>query len=819
MARVNQRTAAMATAGRRGTQAIAAGRRVGVTVLFVLLLALLCSAVAQAAPGALDTTFGLGGETQVPFPGLARAGALALTPDGGSVVAGFDVVPGCGCNEYALARFTADGVLDPTFGSGGTETLGTTANIAGGVVVEPDERIVVTGTGNGDTTVDFVTERLNPDGTVDTSFGTGGTSTVDFGAKDEAFAMAQQPDGKLVIVGATGTQDANGIYTAADFAITRLNADGSLDTSFGAGGKQTVDFGGVDEAEGVAVQPDGKIVVTGFGGAGHDLVATRLNADGTVDTSFGTGGKTSINFGGTESGGAMALQPDGKILIVGATDVSGASQFAVARLTAGGALDPSFNGSGMLTLAYGPKAAAAVAVQQNGKIVVLGDGGAGQDFIVARLNPDGSQDTSFGTGGAADVDFGLDEEDGSVALQPDGKIVLAGSSGSDDANGNLVTGDFAIARLLGDPVTSGGTGGGGTGGGGTGGGGTGTGGGVAVPQPPIARLSVAPRPTCVGVPTRLDGSASTPGSGGLIVNYRFSYYETSVIGIRDTNATVLGNSATSAVTAEFPWSHEALAVSRVFVLNWVRAPAVVTLTVTVASGRTSSITAPVAFAQTSSASSAAACPPLPTGTNAPATAALPQVSVSPSQSIGAAISSQLNCNLRPGPLARPCTGDIVISTPSLPLEMQDEQDYAKEMQLKKDLAEAEAESGAGSAAVAQAKAAVDQARAAIDAILKKEEAIFNNSGFSFKVARIASVKVKPRRPYIFAAAPYRLAVGQKARLSITLDRSARNILSRYHRLRVTLSTVGIAPDGAHRVSSRTVILHTKSNRPSKKTAR
>jgi uncharacterized delta-60 repeat protein len=232
-------------------------------------------------------------------------------------------------------------------------------------------------------------------------------------------------------------------------AALALAAPADLDTTFSGDGKQTVNFGGTDSALAVAVTPDGKIVVAGSGGGGNDMVVTRLNANGSVDTSFAPpGGEAFVNFGGNDGANAMALQPDGKIVLAGSTDAVGSGDFAVARLNADGTPDTSFSGDGKLTAGFNApnETAVGVAVQQNGKIVVLGNGDANSDFVLARYNPDGSVDTGFGTGGAVAVDFGGVEFDGDVALQPDGKIVLAGSM---NANPQW---DMAFARLNGDPV-------------------------------------------------------------------------------------------------------------------------------------------------------------------------------------------------------------------------------------------------------------------------------------------------------------------------------------------------------------------------------
>ena len=280
----------------------------------------------------------------------------------------------------------------------------------------PNEQIVVTGQGNS--SQDFVTKRLNPDGSLDTSFGSSGTSVVNFGAHDQPNNMVRQPDGKLVLVGST---DAGG---TSHFAVARLNANGTPDTSFGNGGKQTIDFGGADAAYGVAIESDGKIVVAGNGDPDNEMVIARLNPNGSIDNSFGTDGEVAIDFGGASRANAVAIQADGKIVLVGSTDANG-GDFAIARLRTNGSLDPSFNGNGKLTLDYGGSApyelGLGIAIQQNGKIVVMGTGGTGFYFEVTRLLPDGSKDPGFGAGGTVSIGFGGAQFDGDVALQSDGQ--------------------------------------------------------------------------------------------------------------------------------------------------------------------------------------------------------------------------------------------------------------------------------------------------------------------------------------------------------------------------------------------------------------
>src|SRR5262245_43372278 len=194
----------------------------------------------------------------------------------------------------------------------------------------------------------------------------------------------------------------------------------------------------------VTVQPDGKAVVAGTftpsgGGTVHDFALARLNADGSLDTSFGSGGRVTLDFGLTGSNqqaAAVAVQADGKILVGGsvATNGTGAWDFALARLTAAGALDPSFGTGGLETFDFGGDDFLTGLVLQpaDGKIVLAGhsDQATAAVFVAARLNPDGSADASFGTGGTQTVSFGAFDVANAVTLQPDGKILLVGSTGS-----------------------------------------------------------------------------------------------------------------------------------------------------------------------------------------------------------------------------------------------------------------------------------------------------------------------------------------------------------------------------------------------------
>jgi uncharacterized delta-60 repeat protein len=277
---------------------------------------------------------------------------------------------------------------------------------------------------------------------LDSSFGTGGQVVTNWlipiGAMSRvarADAVVVQPNGKIVAAG-TAQYVIDNRFFRQDFALARYNVDGTLDSTFGVGGQVLTDFGGValEEGLGVALQPNGKIVVAGR--SRGDFALARYDTDGSLDGSFGTGGKVFTDFGGTlETARDVAVQPDGKIVAAGPG--------ALARYNVDGSLDSSF-GTGGKVLTGGVNA---VAVHPNGTIVAAGAaaGVGGPDFAVLRYGKDGSLDGSFGTGGIVLTDFGRDDRGHAVAIQPDGTIVVAGVTGGRPAGPED---DFVVARYL-----------------------------------------------------------------------------------------------------------------------------------------------------------------------------------------------------------------------------------------------------------------------------------------------------------------------------------------------------------------------------------
>lgn len=295
------------------------------------------------------------------------------------------------------------GTLDASFNGTGivTTPLGSGDDGARSVAVMPDGRIVVAGNGISGTRGVFAIARYNPNGSLDISLNGNGRVLAPIGTSDAgATAMTLQPDGKIIAAGFASE-------ATTDFAVARFNLDGQLDGTFnGTGTVLTPVRFGNDIPFAVALQPDGKIIVAGSSSNGFDVdfAIVRYNANGSLDTSFNGTGKVFTAFGSAnDQAYSVALQSDGKIVAAGFSFVGSSNDFAVARYNTDGSLDTSFNGTGKVTTPVGPlaDAANALAIQSDGKIVAVGqsDNGSNFDFGLVRYNADGTLDTGFnGTG-------------------------------------------------------------------------------------------------------------------------------------------------------------------------------------------------------------------------------------------------------------------------------------------------------------------------------------------------------------------------------------------------------------------------------------
>lgn len=342
--------------------------------------------------------------------------------------------------------------LDPTFGNGGRVTAGP-AGAAKAVALQADGRIVAA--------IGNTLARYLPDGTPDASFGTQGRVTEVLGSSNagaEILDLAVQPDGRLVAAGrARGTSQSPLDY---DFAAARFEPDGARDPGFNGGQALQVDWiGAPDHAHRVLLQPDGKIVLAGIATTLYSATTddsamglVRLNADGSPDAGFGDGGRAVAEFAQLDHGYAAALQADGKLLVAGrvSQDRGDETDVGVARFNPDGTLDTSFGNDGRVIVDLGPNwdEASALAVQPDGRIVraVAYSEVGNFAFGVLRLNADGSRDTGFGDNGFAFRQIGPGADTpAALVLQADGRIVVAGS-----ALDSATSYDAIVARFLSD---------------------------------------------------------------------------------------------------------------------------------------------------------------------------------------------------------------------------------------------------------------------------------------------------------------------------------------------------------------------------------
>jgi uncharacterized delta-60 repeat protein len=416
----------------------------------------------MAADGDLDGAFGVGGKLSTDFFSASDIGNDVTVQLDGKIIVPGRVVTSSGDADFGLARYNSDGTPDAGFGNGGqvTTDFNGFSDSCFAVAVQTDDRIVAVGgafSSDDSDANDFAMCRYNSDGTLDATFGNLGTVTFDFGSgvNDEGLDVVIQGDGKIVV--AVG----QAVDSASDFILARFNSDGTFDGTFGAGGVVSTDFFGDSDVVGaIALQPDGKIVAAGDVTivGDDDFGLARYNSDGGLDATFGTGGKVTTDFFADADGAnSVALQSDGKIVAAGSSFVSlsNSLDFAIARYNSDGTPDDGFGVGGKVTTDFSPNvdSGAEVAVQCDGKIVVAGTANSAtdaSDMAVARYQSDGTLDAGFGVGGKVVTDFAGRDTCHGLALQNDGRIIVAGSTRPGDQS----TLDFALARYDGTPCAA-----------------------------------------------------------------------------------------------------------------------------------------------------------------------------------------------------------------------------------------------------------------------------------------------------------------------------------------------------------------------------
>jgi uncharacterized delta-60 repeat protein len=348
--------------------------------------------------------------------------------------------------DFALVRYNNDGSLDDSFGNGGvvTTTIGKSAQ-GRGVAIQPDGKIIV-----GGLTIDsqdsFSLARYTITGSLDSEFGNGGVVTTVIGAH----AAGRDVDGQILVAG-DSVISAKLFFTLARYTIT-----GSPDSSFGNSGIVTTAISNLATINAIAVQPDGKIVAVGGSGTNsqNTLSLARYTITGSLDSEFGSGGVVTTPIDNNYfSGQDLIIQPDNKIIVTGYNEDSSANSYiALARYNNNGNLDSEFGNGGIVTTSIGIDAySARVAIQTDGKIVVAGGSidGLQHTFALARYTDNGSLDSEFGNNGVVTTTID-DAADGiGITIQPQGQIIVIGRS----LQG--IQTNFALARYLGgEPISN-----------------------------------------------------------------------------------------------------------------------------------------------------------------------------------------------------------------------------------------------------------------------------------------------------------------------------------------------------------------------------
>jgi uncharacterized delta-60 repeat protein len=428
-------------------------------------LCILAGAVAHAIPGqpgTLDATWASAspnGAGTVITPiggGIDTPQAIALQPDGKVIVAGY-------CYDgthygFCALRYRANGTLDTSWGSAGTGIVATPIGVndsyASAVAAQPDGKVLLAGHCSDGTKYDFCALRYLVNGTLDTSWGSAGTgivtTSIGSGGNDFANAMTLQPDGKVLLVGrcSNGGND--------NFCALRYRSDGTLDPSWNSTGKVVTSLGGNDDqADAMAVQPDGKVLLAGScdNGIRKNFCALRYLADGTLDTSWNGNGRVVTSIDSNDDRAAsIVVQPDGKVLLAGTCDNGANEDFCSLRYHADGTLDTDWGigGTGKVVtgISIGDDYSKSAVLQPDGKLLLAGfcDGFLGRDFCTVRYNNNGTLDTSWGNVAKVTTSVvSASDQAAAIVLQPDGKVLLAGGCN------NGLSDDFCAVRYDGGP--------------------------------------------------------------------------------------------------------------------------------------------------------------------------------------------------------------------------------------------------------------------------------------------------------------------------------------------------------------------------------
>jgi uncharacterized delta-60 repeat protein len=401
-------------------------------LLVILIISLLPKDIFCQA-GQLDASFGQEGivNTEIDNSGQAVFLSAAIQIDGKIVAGGYAFDSGDKVHSI-LARYNSDGSLDYTFGTNGI-VIGTltdsTSFMIRAIAIQHDGKIISGGIMlNRETAaIGFVTARFKTNGSLDSTFGENGYVFTSVGLSSGAQSTAIQSDGKIILggFGYSGNTE--------EFRLIRLNSNGGLDNTFGTGGLVNTSAGAGSEITSIVIQSDGKIIAGGFGGNGYTSAVARYNTNGTLDNTFGTNGILIQSFGDPVSSfSAVAIQNGNRIIAAGyVTNKKAYDQAAIIRLNNNGVLDSTFGTDGIVvdSTLGSTSYLNSLTIQDDGKIVAAGTYNS-LDGIITRLDTNGVPDSKFGNNGNVSIDISnFLVQALSVVSQNDGKLLMAGNLG------------------------------------------------------------------------------------------------------------------------------------------------------------------------------------------------------------------------------------------------------------------------------------------------------------------------------------------------------------------------------------------------------
>ena len=402
-------------------------------------------------PGACDTIFGNNGIVVTKIgPGTDVALSTIVQEDQKIVSAGYSFDEGQ--RKFTLIRYDTLGIPDPNFGNNGLAfvSFGTGKSVGTSLILQPDQKLVLSGYANNGAFNDFALARFNTDGTLDQSFGNEGKIVTSFNSYSIIKSSALDALQRIIVAGTTG----DGPVSPGNhvFAICRYLSTGKIDSTFGDGGKVLTHISNDAVATSVAIQTDGKIVVSGYSYIGYTTVFTvvRYNTDGSFDQSFGDAGIVLTSIGISSSPNSMVIQSDGRIVVVGNSFDGQKNNLAIVRYNSDGMLDSLFaeNGVKLLNVSSNDNFARSVILQPDHKILVATNiKESDQEYHIGlvRLLCNGSIDSVFGEDGITKTKISQVSGDfaESICLQKDNKILLGGWTKLSDT-----VSAFAVIRYL-----------------------------------------------------------------------------------------------------------------------------------------------------------------------------------------------------------------------------------------------------------------------------------------------------------------------------------------------------------------------------------